>query len=138
MRCFLKRVAFLCGLLVACTTTTGPASTAWQGEFNTVHSPDSIGGNVAVVSTDRMHASIQINNAPAGTILTWELRSGSCVQPGDILGGRGVYPSLAPDATGSAGAEALVDATMSPDGRYEAAVLDASRSVLACADLERQ
>lgn len=138
MRPFLKRAPFLFGFLAACNAATGPAMTAWQGAFNTDRSPDAIGGDVAVVSTNLLHASIQINNAPAGAILTWELRSGSCAQPGNILGGRAEYPAMSPGASGSAGAEAFVDATMRPDGRYEAAVLDTTRSVLACADLVRQ
>ncbi|MEJ2185337.1 MAG: hypothetical protein P8Z36_05305 [Gemmatimonadota bacterium] len=134
-----KPVLVLCGLLAACTTSTAPAVTTWEATLAAVSPRDLLEGTVAVLSQhDRLNAGIQINNAPAAQNLTWQLRSGSCDQPGDIVGGRAVYPSLSPDSLGSASAQAIVDRTLSADGQYQASVLNANSTVIACGELQRR
>lgn len=134
-----KPVLILFGLLAGCGTSTAPAVTTWQGTLTAVRPHDLIEGSVAVVSKfDRLDAGIHVDNAPTGQTLTWQIRSGSCDQPGDIVGGRAVYPALTPDSGGSADAEAFVDQTLRADGRYQASVFDPNGTVLACGSLLRQ
>lgn len=133
------KLVWIPGLLAACSGVTTPQVTAWQADFSAGRTPDALGGSVAVLSQpDRLDASIQINNAPAGANLTWLLRNGSCQQPGDVVGGRAVYPALTPDSAGSASAEAIANATLDPGGHYQASVLAADTVALACADLQRE
>lgn len=139
MRTAAKSVLILCGLLASCSTTTAPAFTAWEGTLSAMDPHDLIEGSVAVNSQrDRLNAGIQVNNAPSGQTLTWQLRSGTCAAPGDIVGGRAVYPVLAPDVRGSATAEALVDRSLHTDGQYQASVLDTTAAVIACGPLTRR
>lgn len=127
-----------CALLAACANSTGPTDTTWQATLIAMIPHDRLSGDVAVLSqSDRLSATIRINNAPPGTTLTWQLRTGSCDQAGDLLGGRAVYPALTADSLGAASAVTVVDAHLNSDGQYQASVLDASDTLVACGELQR-
>jgi len=139
MRTLAKPVLVLCGVLAACNTSTTPVVTTWQAQLTATNLHDRLTGNVAVVSErDRFNAGIQVKNAPAEANLTWQLRTGTCDQPGDILGGLAVYPALMTDTLGLASAQAVVGASLRADGQYEASIMDAGAVTLACGELVRQ
>ncbi|MEJ2217506.1 MAG: hypothetical protein P8099_12920 [Gemmatimonadota bacterium] len=134
-----RRGLILVGLLAGCSTATTPAVTAWQATLAPVLPHDPLNGNVAVVSEhDRLNASIQVDNAPAGMVLTWQLRTGACDESGDILGGRAVYPELSADSVGSATVETVVDRSLHSGGQYHASVFNTSDTLLACGELQQQ
>ncbi|MEJ2679483.1 MAG: hypothetical protein P8174_10470 [Gemmatimonadota bacterium] len=125
-------------LLAACAGPITPDDTTWQATLTATGPRDRLTGNVGVLSqSDRLSANIQIKNAPPGAILTWQLRTGSCAQAGDLIGGRAVYPALTADTLGAASAVTVVDTHLSSDGQYQASVLDAGGLVVACGELQR-
>ncbi len=129
-------------LVTACGTVTEIAvTTTWEAILTSpgIGGPN---GTVAVVSqNDRVVANISLGGALPGQEYAWRLGNGSCDSPGDILGGRALYPALAISDTGEASAAAVIAGSLDPDGTYYAAVQDSPEDgavVLACGLLERQ
>ncbi len=124
--------------VAGCTPATAPAPTTWEATL-TSHTP--LSGTVAVVSrSDRIRAGIDIEGAVPGAAYDWRLAEGTCEEPGGLIGGRAVYPTLTAGETGSASAEAVIAGTLRPDGTYHAALLTTAPdngTVIACGALEQ-
>lgn len=127
-------------LAAGCDRGTRPVTTTWEAVLT---SPTrALSGTVAVISqSDRIRANISIQGAQAGAEHAWRLRTGTCDDPGSVVGGRALYPTLQVGDGGSASADALIAGMLEPDGTYHAAALATAADdapVAACGALRRQ
>lgn len=124
-------------LAAACVPDASPGPTTWEAVLS---SGGLLTGTVAAVSTEqRIEAAISIAGAQPDSTYAWQLREGTCAAPGDLVGGRAVYPTLTANDAGTATAETVIAGTLQPDGTYHAALLTGTESAvrLACGALER-
>lgn len=124
----------------ACSDTAFQEPVAFQADLVPVGN-ETATGSVAAVSQGRAtEAGITARLGQAGRVVGWEIRLGTCANPGERLGGRGAYPDLTADATGSADIErTFINELMNADTRYNGVLLNAADRtvVLACANLVR-
>ncbi|HST59065.1 MAG TPA: hypothetical protein VLK84_10260 [Longimicrobium sp.] len=124
----------------ACADTAFQAPVAFQADLVPVGN-EMVGGSVAAVSQGRAtEAGISARLGQAGRVVGWEIRLGTCANPGERLGGRGAYPDLTGDSSGAANVErTFINELMNADTRYNGVLLNATdrTTVLACANLER-
>lgn len=123
----------------ACSDITYQAPVAWRG--NLLPRTDAgITGSVAAVSEGRRQtlAGIEIDG-PAGTTFGWQINTGTCAQPGAILGGRGAYADITTNSSGEGRIEETFISGLMPEDRdHHAVIVEANnRSLIhACGDLE--
>ncbi|MFO8173251.1 MAG: hypothetical protein R6T96_03140 [Longimicrobiales bacterium] len=129
-------------VLSACSSGTEPVATLWEGNL-IPSTPGGLTGTVAAVSQfGRTLVSIQIRQAEAEETYGWRVESGSCQDPGQILGGEALYPPLVTDQAGSAIQDTSL-ATLFRSGSFFAAVVfrqgqGGTEEILACGDLQEQ
>jgi hypothetical protein len=118
---------FFASLLTGgCRDVVGLQDTAWEGELQPL-GPAQLHGSVAVVSgRGRAQTSIQILDAEPDATYAWQIRSGSCQDAGDVMGGSAVYPVLVPDPTGTAESGAVLSSELDPEGSFAAWVFPIS------------
>jgi hypothetical protein len=128
------------GLTGGCRDIVAPQATAWEGDLQPV-GPAQVQGSVAVLSrSGRSETSIQILDADPGATYRWRIRSGSCQDGGDVIGGSAVYPALMPDPTGTAESDAVLSRGLDPEGSYAAwvfQVADVEEELVACGEILR-
>ncbi len=124
----------------ACSDTAFQEPVAFQGDLVPVGN-ETATGTVAAVSQGRAsEAGISARLGQAGRVVGWEIRKGTCANPGERLGGRGAYPDLTGDSSGSANVErTFINELMNPGTRYNGVLVNATDRtvVLSCANLER-
>ena len=124
----------------ACSDTAFQEPVAFQAELVPIGN-ESARGTVAAVSQGRAtEAGVTARLGQAGRVVGWEIRMGTCENPGERLGGRGAYPDMVGDATGAANIErTFINELMNADTRYNAVLVNATDRtiVLACANLVR-
>ena len=99
----------------------------WTADVAGVGTFDEVEGTATVLSTSSaFEAAIEIASAPADTSFVWRVATGTCTQPGTIVGTADRYPELETAANGSAEAEANVTAALNPSGSYIVRVTDES------------
>lgn len=112
---------------------------AWQGTLMARGGSHPVTGSIAAVARERTtDVSIRIEGAPAVTPYAWLLRSGSCEQAGERVGGAASYPALETNDSGNATATTVLSQSMQPGRAYHAAVLHGSdpQTVVACGEME--
>jgi hypothetical protein len=108
------------GSIGGCRDISGPQDTAWEGELQPLGLAQ-VRGSAAVVSgRGRAQTSIQILDAEPDATYGWHIRSGSCQDAGDVIGGSAVYPVLVPDQTGTAESDAVLSSELDPEGSFAA------------------
>lgn len=91
----------------------------WSADLAGVGTFDDVEGTATVLSTSSaFEAAIEIASAPADTSFVWRVATGTCAQPGTIVGTANRYPALETAANGSAEAEANVTAALNRSGAY--------------------
>lgn len=125
----------------ACDTAVESAgATAWSGDL--IATPAGAPGLEASVSavSQGIHteAVVQLDHAEPGVAYEWRIRSGTCEDPGEVVGGLASYPTLEASINGFDTAEALLNEALEPDGQYHATVAEAaSMQVVSCGGLDR-
>ncbi len=121
------------GVLVSCSSSTGPLLTRWEGNLLPVF-PSTVGGRVAAVTQfGRTEASIQIQEAEPEVTYGWRIDSGTCQEQGDLQGGTASYAPLTPGAGGTATADAVLAEVFRAKDTFAARVfLKESGEVVAC------
>jgi len=132
-------VLLLAAGLTACAAPVDLGQTAWQADLT--GGPGGITGSVAAVAvSDRTTVSIAIQRALSGQQYAWRIQLGDCQAEGATLGGAATYPSLLPDQSGGAEAEALLSQALRT-GPYAARVFQVqaggAQTLAACGVLQR-
>lgn len=86
-------------------------------------------------------AEIEIANAEADAVYTWQVATGTCTQPGSRVGAADRYDDLEVAEDGTAAADAEVPVALSSSGSYIVRVLDESGDepvTIACGALETE
>ncbi len=86
--------------------------------------------------------AITISNARGGRPHPWRVHSGTCADPGSIVGTGNRYSSLEVGSNGPGSATSLadLDIALDDDGQYSVSVLKSSSEmsvIIACGDLRR-
>lgn len=105
-------------------------SSGWESLRGSARLASGVGGAAA---------RAEISGIPAGTLLPWRIREGSCADPGVPVGEAGAYEALRAGGDGTAAADARFAATLRAPSyavelRTGSGVAD---PVAACADLVR-
>jgi hypothetical protein len=145
----LRRIPALGGTLVlaaspfffsACSSTTAPLVTQWEGFLAPVL-PHTVGGRgAAVTQFGGTQASIQIEEGEPETTYQWRVHEGTCQEPGLIQGGVASYPSLLTTPSGSSAASASLSEIFESGDQYAVQVFlstEAGVEVVACGELEQ-
>jgi hypothetical protein len=136
-------VGFLClavGAVPGCRVlgSVDVSVTPWEGTL--VPSEGAPTGSVAALSQSGVtRASIQITGGrQEGGVYQWRIRTGSCGQPGVVIGGLAQYPDLDHESAGTTTADGVLSEPM-PEGRnYHAVLIRAADAVeVACGQLQR-
>mgnify|MGYP001828187286 CR=1 FL=1 len=135
-----RGLLFLASLLSACSDSTGPIFTFWEGTLEPIR-PSLVGGRVvAVTQHGRTDVGINMEDGDPGTTYAWRVDSGTCQEEGIIQGGAAQYPLLLPGHGGSDSAEATLSALFKSGkqfaGRISRVNEDGSEQVVACGELE--
>ena len=124
------------GLAWACSSSTAPLFTQWEGNLVPIPPATVEGRAAAVTQFGRTEISIQITDAEPGVSYGWRVDTGSCQNPGILQGGDASYPGLTPGPGGTATANAILSALFPATGAYAARVfLEESEKVVACGEL---
>jgi hypothetical protein len=126
-------------LFSACSSTTAPQVTQWEGLLSPVL-PHTVGGSgAAVTQFGGTQASIQIEEGESETTYQWRVNEGTCQEPGPIQGGVASYPPLLTTPSGSSTASASLAEIFESGDRYAIQVFlstEAGVEVVACGELE--
>lgn len=126
---------------LACDSSIESAlPTAWSADLAATESGSAgpVGTLSAVSQGIHIEAAIDLSRAEPGISYEWRIRSGSCAQPEDTVGGVASYPVLDASGSGSASAQALLNETLDPGGGYHAVVFEAATmQTVSCGSLER-
>lgn len=123
----------------ACSDVTYQAPVAWQGTL-LPRTDLGVTGAVAAVSQGRRQTEAGFEmDGPANETFGWAINTGTCANPGPILGGRGAYANVTTNNNGEGRIQStFVSALMSEGEQFHAVIVDAdNRSlILACGNLE--
>lgn len=127
-------------LLASCSSATEPEISTWQAALSPV-APGTVTGSVAAVTQfGRSRTSISIRQAVADVTYGWRIENGTCSNPGNILGGAAVYPSITADEAGTGEAEASLSDVLASGGIYLVRVFrttSGSEQIVACGAFEQ-
>ena len=113
--------ALLAGL-TACSSSTVPSVTLWEGTLSPAP-PGSVSGQVAAVSQfGGIQASAEIRLATPGETYRWRLVVGTCAAPGRVVGGEALYPVLRVGEGRTAQAQTALPGELASGGSYAALV----------------
>ncbi|HEX5869586.1 MAG TPA: hypothetical protein VFY65_04160 [Longimicrobium sp.] len=123
----------------ACGDLTYQAPVAWRGTL-LPRTDAGVTGSVAAVSQGRRQteAGFEMDGA-SNTTYGWAINTGTCANPGGVLGGRGAYADVATNNSGEGRIEStFVSALMAPGEQFHAVIVNATNRslILACGDLE--
>lgn len=119
----LAALALVSAMLTACSSSTSPSVTLWEGALAPVP-PSSVSGQAAAVSQfGGIQASIEIRQATPGTTYRWRLAQGTCAAPGRVVGGEALYPVMAVDEDRTAQRQTTLPGELSNGGSYVTLVL---------------
>ena len=144
------RTAFLlivAAAVVACDSSTEPDPTvyAWQAALAGQDEFADVTGSVSVTAGQNFTAEVQITGAAADAEYSWHVASGTCADPGTMLGNGASYSKIETDEEGAGEAKSTVSATLDPEGEYLAEVYFVEEGegeeedvivVIACGDVE--
>jgi hypothetical protein len=127
---------FTAGIYIACSSSTAPIFTQWEGDLSPIPPATVSGRAAAVTQFGRTQLSIQIQEAETDVIHGWRVDSGTCETPGEIQGGDAAYPPLVPGAGGTASSEAILPVEFRASGQFSVRVfLEVSEETVACGTL---
>jgi hypothetical protein len=126
-------------LSAACSDTTAPLFTTWEGMLQPVR-PNTLGGRgAAVTQFGHTVASVQIEEGEPEVSYGWRIDSGSCQEAGDTQGGPAAYRPLVTTEGGSASAEATLSQLFETGDLYAMKVFlptgDGGEEIVACGEL---
>lgn len=125
------------GFSGACSSSTAPVFTQWEGNLLPIP-PATVGGQVAAVTQyGHTDAAIQIEEGEPDVTYGWRIETGTCQAPGTIQGGVAAYPRMTPGAGGAATAQTTLPDIFKAKEQYAARVfLDATGEVVSCGQLQ--
>ncbi len=136
------KAALLASAFAACSESTGPVQTAWQGQLVPVAGQSVNGSAAAVSGNGRTRLSIGVAHGTPGATYLWRVDQGACTGGGAVLGGTAAYAPMEAGAQGNATSETTVPGELDGSGSYSAHVLlqadsaqAAAPTEVACADL---
>jgi len=120
----------------ACSSSTAPIFTQWEGNLIPVP-PATVGGRAAALTQfGRTEVSIQVNEGVPGVSYGWRVETGNCQNSGTVQGGTASYPQLTPGAGGTATASATLAEIFPATGAFAVRVfLEESGTVVSCGEL---
>jgi hypothetical protein len=146
-----RRVATLCSALMVSATafaacddspTTPVTPMEYQAALIGREGHDEVEGIASVTArATSFDAEIEIANAEADAVYTWQVATGTCTQPGSRVGAADRYHDLEVAEDGTAAADAEVPIALSSSGSYIVRVLDESGDepvTVACGALETE
>jgi hypothetical protein len=129
-------VLFTAGISTACSSSTAPIFTQWEGDLSPIPPATVSGRAAAVTQFGRTQLSVQIQEAEPEVIYGWRVDSGTCENAGAIQGGEAAYPPLAAGAGGTASSEAILPVEFRASGQFSVRVfLEVSEETVACGEL---
>lgn len=124
----------------ACSDLTYQAPIAWRGTL-LPRTDLGVTGSVAAVSQGRRQTEAGFEmDGPANSTFGWAIQTGTCDDPGAVLGGRGAYADITTNSSGEGRIEStFVSALMSEGEQFHAVIVAANNRalILACGDLEQ-
>lgn len=124
------------GLGGCISDVTLPEEILWEATLSATGSQPTATGRSAAISRARStETGIHIEGFGPGAY-SWQIRAGTCAEPGDIVGPADRYPDLTVSIEGEASADrVLVPVRMQPARRYHVVVhVGADSGILACGD----
>lgn len=135
----LLTASLLVAAAAACDDVTYEPPTPFDGQLSAVGG-SGIRGSIGALSQDEQtQAEIGITGGAAQTTYTWQIRTGSCANPGGALGGPGSYQVLETNMAGADTARGLLGQRLSETVEYNAVVLTSATPAapVACGRLGR-
>ncbi len=124
--------------VAACSDSTGPVFTLWEGDLQPLPTSTLEGSVAAASQFGRTEASIELRQAEAGATYGWRIESGSCQAPGEIQAGPAVYPPMTADEAGTASEDAVIGVVFKSNSRIIARVFRTlgagGEEILACGE----
>lgn len=125
----------------ACSEVTYQPQTAFSASVLPLTTP-AVRATVAAVSQGRREtrAGMELAGGVPGTSYGWQINEGTCANPGDMLGGRGAYPDVVADASGTGEVnQTFIAGLMRRGDSYHAVVVDAATraNILSCGNFEQ-
>lgn len=127
----------------ACSDAVLPQITTWEGDLRPIGPSQRASASLAVLSqSGRAGVSIQMVGGDPDVTYAWRIVDGSCQAPGEVVGGRAVYPALETGAQGSASGETVLSRELDPEGSYAGWLYrvgsGGTETVAACGALQRR
>lgn len=128
--------------LMACSSSTGPTVTLWEGSLNPIP-PSQVTGNLAAISQfGGTEASIGMREGESGITYAWRIVSGTCQAPGEVQGHPSQYPPLYPDESGEASEDVRLAGKFKTGSRFATRVFrtleGGELELVACGELHER
>lgn len=135
----LALVLVLIHVLACDVSVDPPQETVWTAVLEPVGEGSTVSGQAAAISRNMVtEASILVEGLAANDTLSWGIRTGSCEEPGELVGPAAAYPELVSDG-GTATADAVFNPALSSSGSYHVAAFGGDEEGgLACGELRPQ